>query len=495
MQTAGTSTLDFKLLPARIGWTPKSLLPLSGIFCQVCDLASLGAVFFSLFIFSSLPQEGASLRQFLHLNISVQQMLVGTASFLLWRLILWGCGVYTPWRNRSHNNYLLRCLAALAACAVAVFLLEFWTHPYAEAVRTAAVFWGMALSLLMTTRLGIMIFYHHVYPLFRPERKLIILGSGARAVQVFKDLQENTEWDYSLLGFVDSEPQGGHVPPDMILGGTDDLEDLLMHQVVDEVVIALPMKSQYEVIGRAVAICEQLGIQSQYFSDHFGSQVTKRRSTAGALSGRIVLQVVHDDYRRHLKRFLDFSLALLGLLVLSPLLIVVGILVKLTSPGPMIFKQERFGLNKRRFWMLKFRSMCVDAEARMAALEHLNETTGPAFKIKKDPRITPIGGILRKLSIDELPQLINVLMGHMSLVGPRPLTIRDVGKFSESWLMRRFSVKPGLTCLWQIGGRSNTDFDRWIQLDLQYIDNWSLALDFKILCKTIPAVLKGSGAA
>ncbi len=495
MQTAGTSTLDLKLLPARVGWTPKSLLPLSGIFCQICDLVALGAAFFSLFVLSSIPAEGTSVREFLRLSISVEQILIGGVSFILWRLILWGLGVYTPWRNRSHTNYLVRCLAALTVCAVAVFFLELWGHPSAEAARTAAVFWGMSLSLLMTVRLAVMTFYHHIYPLFRPERKLIILGSGARAVQVYKDLLENTEWDYSLLGFVDSEPQGGHVPPEMILGGTGDLEDLLMHQVVDEVVIALPMKSQYEVIGRAVAICEQLGIQSQYFSDHFGSHVTKRRSTAGALSGRIVLQVVHNDYRRYLKRLFDFSAALSGLLVLSPLLIVVGILVKLTSPGPMIFKQERFGLNKRRFWMLKFRSMCVDAEARMAEIEHLNETTGPAFKIKKDPRITPIGGILRKLSIDELPQLINVLMGHMSLVGPRPLTIRDVGNFSESWLMRRFSVKPGLTCLWQIGGRSNTDFDRWIALDLQYIDNWSLALDLKILWKTIPAVLKGHGAA
>jgi len=346
----------------------------------------------------------------------------------------------------------------------------------------------------MTARLAIMFFYQHIYPLFRPERKLIILGSGARAVQVYKDLQANTEWDYSLLGFVDSEPQGGHVPAEMILGGTDELEDLLMHQVVDEVVIALPMKSQYEIIGRAVAICEQLGIQSQYFSDHFGSSVTKRRSTAGARSGRIVLQVVYDDYRRYLKRLIDFSVAFFGLLFLSPLLVVVAILVKLTSPGPIIFKQERFGLNKRRFWMLKFRSMCIDAEARQATLEHLNETGGPAFKIKKDPRVTPLGAILRKLSIDELPQLVNVLMGHMSLVGPRPLTLRDVSNFSEAWLMRRFSVKPGLTCLWQIMGRSNTDFDRWIQLDLQYIDNWSLALDFKILFKTIPVVLKGSGA-
>jgi lipopolysaccharide/colanic/teichoic acid biosynthesis glycosyltransferase len=144
--------------------------------------------------------------------------------------------------------------------------------------------------------------------------------------------------------------------------------------------------------------------------------------------------------------------------------------------------------------MLKFRSMVVNAEALQAQLEHLNETKGPAFKIKKDPRITPIGSFIRKMSIDELPQLVNVLKGDMSLVGPRPLPTRDVKRFSEPWLLRRFSMTPGLTCLWQVSGRSNTDFDNWIDLDLQYIDNWSLTMDFVILLKTIPAVLKGRGA-
>jgi exopolysaccharide biosynthesis polyprenyl glycosylphosphotransferase len=494
MQTTGTSTLDVKLPLSEMGWSPKSLFPLAGLFCQICDLTSLGAVYFSIFIMESFPGSDVSIQEFLRLHISLEQVLVGVLSFTLWRSILLGFGAYTPRRTRSFTDYLVRCLAALCACTVVVFLIEVWHHPLMKALYVASLYWGLALGLLLIARSGIILFHHYVLPLFRTERKLIILGSGARAMQVYKDLQANTDWEYSLLGFVDSEPQGGHVPANMILGGTDDLEDLLMHQVVDEVVIALPMKSQYEVIGRAVAICEQLGIQSQYFSDHFGSDVTKRRATAGAQSGRIVLQVVYDDYRRYLKRIFDFTAALLGLIFLSPLLVVVAILVKVTSPGPIIFKQERFGLNKRRFWMLKFRSMCIDAEARQAALEHLNETAGPAFKIKKDPRVTPIGGVLRKLSIDELPQLINVLLGHMSLVGPRPLPMRDVSRFSEAWLMRRFSVKPGLTCLWQVMGRSNTDFDRWIQLDLQYIDNWSLSLDMLILFKTVPAVLKGSGA-
>jgi exopolysaccharide biosynthesis polyprenyl glycosylphosphotransferase len=204
--------------------------------------------------------------------------------------------------------------------------------------------------------------------------------------------------------------------------------------------------------------------------------------------------VVHNDHRIRVKRVFDVLGSGIGILLLSPVFLATILAVKLTSRGPIFFKQERFGLNKRTFGMLKFRSMVVDAEARQAALEHLNETSGPAFKIKNDPRITPIGRFIRKFSIDELPQLFNVLLGDMSLVGPRPLPLRDVGKFSEAWLMRRFSVRPGLTCLWQVSGRSNTDFDRWIELDLEYIDGWSLALDTKILFKTVPAVLKGRGA-
>ena len=176
-------------------------------------------------------------------------------------------------------------------------------------------------------------------------------------------------------------------------------------------------------------------------------------------------------------------------------MIVIAALIRLTSSGPALFTQERYGLNKRRFRMYKFRTMVTNAEELQAKLESQNEAQGPVFKIRNDPRITPIGRILRKTSLDELPQFLNVLRGQMSLVGPRPLPKRDVARFDDASLMRRFSVKPGLTCLWQISGRSDTSFDRWIQLDLQYIDKWSLALDFKVLVQTVPAVLLKRGAA
>ena len=195
-----------------------------------------------------------------------------------------------------------------------------------------------------------------------------------------------------------------------------------------------------------------------------------------------------------LQAHLDIVASLVAILMLAPLFLVAGFLVKLTSQGPVFFVQERVGLNKRRFRLYKFRTMVADAEQWQREIEHLNEASGPVFKIKNDPRLTHVGKFLRKTSIDELPQLFNVLKGDMSLVGPRPLPLRDYERFDQDWQRRRFSVRPGITCLWQISGRSSIPFEKWMELDMEYIDHWSLGLDFKILAKTIPAVLKGAGA-
>jgi exopolysaccharide biosynthesis polyprenyl glycosylphosphotransferase len=204
--------------------------------------------------------------------------------------------------------------------------------------------------------------------------------------------------------------------------------------------------------------------------------------------------VNHHAGCKFLKRALDMGGAAAGLLLLLPVFALVAIAITLTSPGPILFAQERYGLNKRRFRMLKFRTMCQDAENLQSSVEHMNEAAGPIFKIRDDPRVTRLGKLLRKTSLDELPQLYNVLRGEMSLVGPRPMSIRDVALFSEAWLMRRFSVKPGITGLWQVSGRSNVSFERWMELDLKYIDRWSLRLDMEILLRTLPVVARGTGA-
>jgi exopolysaccharide biosynthesis polyprenyl glycosylphosphotransferase len=204
---------------------------------------------------------------------------------------------------------------------------------------------------------------------------------------------------------------------------------------------------------------------------------------------------VRDGWPLLVKRILDLVISFTLLVVLAPLFLAVAALIKLTSDGPVFFRQERMGVNKRRFIIYKFRTMVPNAEEMLGALEDLNEVTGPVFKIMDDPRITSIGKFLRRTSIDELPQLFNILKGDMSLVGPRPLPVRDYQGFNQDWQRRRFTVRPGITCLWQVNGRSAIPFEQWMRLDLQYMDEWSLWLDLKILARTIPAVLRGSGAA
>jgi exopolysaccharide biosynthesis polyprenyl glycosylphosphotransferase len=203
---------------------------------------------------------------------------------------------------------------------------------------------------------------------------------------------------------------------------------------------------------------------------------------------------VTHDARYIVKRAIDIVGSSLGLLALAPLFALIAIAIRLSSGTPVFFSQERYGRNKRRFRMYKFRTMVSNAEVLQRDLEHKNEVLGPVFKIKDDPRMTKLGRLLRRTSLDELPQLLNVLKGEMSLVGPRPLPLRDVSLFEEGWLMRRFCVAPGLTGLWQVNGRSHTSFDQWVVHDLKYIDTWSLTLDLKILVRTVPAVLKGVGA-
>jgi len=244
-----------------------------------------------------------------------------------------------------------------------------------------------------------------------------------------------------------------------------------------------------------VACCEEQGILVRFPSPLFNLKLAQSRISH--LEGEAFITHSTENMEGWpviMKRDLDFTLSLFLLIILSPFFLIISLLIKITSPGPIFFVQERVGLNKHRFRLFKFRTMVQGAEKMITDLERFNEVSGPVFKIKNDPRLTKVGKFLRKTSIDELPQVINVLKGDMSLVGPRPLPVRDYNGFDEDWHRRRFSVRPGITCLWQVNGRSNISFDKWMKLDMEYIDQWSLWLDFKILIMTIPAVLRGSGA-
>jgi exopolysaccharide biosynthesis polyprenyl glycosylphosphotransferase len=274
-----------------------------------------------------------------------------------------------------------------------------------------------------------------------------------------------------------------------------ELKALLDAEPVDEVFIALPREKYGPVVETIVHLCEEQGIIVRVQPELFNLKVaTWHMDMLDGMPMVTIRSGPPDDWPLLLKRLIDVCGSAMLLLVLAPLLLFSAILIKLGSRGPVFFTQERVGLHKRRFKVIKFRTMVDGADRQQQRLEHLNEADGPVFKIKDDPRITWVGKFLRRFSIDELPQLINVLKGEMSLVGPRPLPLRDVERIAVRWHKRRLSMKPGLTCLWQVNGRSDVSFDHWVHMDLEYIDKWSLGLDLVILLKTVPAVLKGAGA-
>jgi exopolysaccharide biosynthesis polyprenyl glycosylphosphotransferase len=244
-----------------------------------------------------------------------------------------------------------------------------------------------------------------------------------------------------------------------------------------------------------LALCEEQGIIVRYLPAIFNLKIA-RSSTEDFEGMSLVSHYTGalNGWPAEIKRIMDMVSAAILLVPLSPLFLLTALLIRLDTPGPIFFIQERVGLGKRRFRLYKFRTMIKGANKLQDELEDLNDVSGPVFKIKNDSRITRLGKHLRKTSIDELPQLINVLKGDMSIVGPRPLPVRDYNGFNKDWHRRRFSVRPGITCLWQVQGRSVIPFEKWMELDMEYIDRWSLWLDLKIVMKTIPIVLKGTGA-
>jgi exopolysaccharide biosynthesis polyprenyl glycosylphosphotransferase len=279
------------------------------------------------------------------------------------------------------------------------------------------------------------------------------------------------------------------------IGTLDTIEQVLREQIVDEVFITLPVKSFYLEIETIISLCEKMGIEAKIPINLFNLKLAM--ATVSVYDDIPCIDFYSSPkmtWQLMSKRIIDIAVSSILFILLSPVFLVVSFLIKKDSKGPVFFRQKRVGYNGRLFTCLKFRTMINEAEMIREELLHLNEMDGPVFKITDDPRITSIGKFLRETSLDELPQLLNVLKGEMSLVGPRPPIPSEVQHY-ELMNHRRLSVRPGMTCIWQVSGRNRISFRKWMEMDMQYIDQWSLWLDIKILLKTIPAVLKGSGAA
>ncbi len=441
-----------------------------------------------------------TLAEFLGMRVKIQNFVIFSALLYAWHVIFRSFGIYASRRlSRRWDESLDVFKAAslgtlLVLAATAIFHIRLVTFTF------LLVFWAGSTLLTITFRLALRIILRKIRLRGRNLRHMLIVGTNNKAIEFARKIEASGGLGYRIIGFVDEEwhgmeefRQSGYP----VACNFSELRDFLRENVVDEIAVTLPMRSLHSHASEIARICEEQGIMLRFMTSLFDLKVA--RSRADDFEGDSLIThytgALNEGWPVVIKRVLDFSVSFIIITLLSPLLVVTALLIKLTSPGPILFVQRRLGLNKRRFNIYKFRTMVPDAEKRIKELEHLNEVSGPVFKIKNDPRITPVGRFLRKTSIDELPQLLNVLKGDMSLVGPRPLPVRDYEGFSEDWQRRRFSVRPGITCLWQIKGRSSIPFEQWMELDLQYIDKWSLWLDFEILIKTIPAVLRGSGAA
>ena len=324
---------------------------------------------------------------------------------------------------------------------------------------------------------------------------ILVVGTGKEAERIAEVIQQQHHWNLRLLGFVSVNPEQQEriIRGYPVLGEKRNFLEIIHGNVVDEVIFTVPRENLEDLEGLFL-LCEEQGIKTRvtlnFFPHSFSKILLEKLQDIPLLT---FSTTPTDELGLFLKRAIDMAVSLSGLLLLSPLFLIVSLLIKITSEGPVFFKQERGGLYSRKFTMYKFRSMTADAEEKKADLRHLNEMDGPIFKIRNDPRVTGVGKWLRKASIDEIPQLFNVLRGDMSLVGPRPHPVEEVKEYT-TWQKRRLSMRPGITGLWQVGGRSNTSFAESMKHDLDYIDNWSLWLDLKILSKTLPAVLSSRGA-
>ena len=360
----------------------------------------------------------------------------------------------------------------------------------------------MFLRLELPARAVLVFFVGIGCGLLAAKERLLVWSRRRRAAgEHFREpvlLAGPAEETAALLAGLDAEQLARLEVVGRIDIGRQPLGDLVaaMRQHAVSRVIFAAAHSHLLTVQEAIGACETEGVEAWLAADFIKTSIARADFDTFGERPMLVFRTTPDvSWSLVAKRVLDLAGALVGLLLTAPVLAIAWVAIRLTTPGPVIFRQLRGGKHGKPFTMYKFRTMHTDAEMRQAELQAMNQMSGPVFKVERDPRVTPVGRLLRKWSVDELPQLLNVLRGEMSLVGPRPLPLYEVERFEHAAQRRRLSVPPGLTCLWQISGRNEiTDFRDWVRLDLLYIDNWSLWLDVKILLKTIPAVLLGSGA-
>ncbi len=404
-------------------------------------------------------------------------------------------GAYRAERGRTLLDELYTVFRSTLVAIALVIVIAFLAGPSYYS-RLIFGYTGIAAIVL----LGVARIVEHAVINARHRRgrgleRVLIVGAGEIGRSVMRAIMARPELGYRIVGFVDDDPErsGAPIGPYPCLGTTDDLPNVIRSMPVDQVIITLPWMSHRKIL-QIVRNCRGSQVQVRIVPDLF--QIALSSVVVDNLDGIPLLGVQEPRlkaWQRLFKRASDLVLASLGLVLLTPLFLILAIAIRLDSPGPAIFRQTRVGRGQRPFTCFKFRTMCADAEKRLDELRDRNEASGPLFKIKDDPRRTRMGRFLRRFSLDELPQIWNVLRGEMSLIGPRPAIPAEVEAY-EPWHTQRLEVPPGMTGLWQVSGRSDLTFDEMVLLDVYYIENWSPLMDLRIVLKTIPTVLFGSGA-
>ncbi|MEE8350009.1 MAG: sugar transferase [Acidobacteriota bacterium] len=325
--------------------------------------------------------------------------------------------------------------------------------------------------------------------------KILIAGTDEQARMVGRLLENYRIWGYQVIGYLSTREEDGNDAGLPVLGSFDELPQLLQsHVVADEIIFSGAHRSNFKEFETMVRLCEDLGVRTRVAAEFFPTSTSRVSLEFLEHLPLITFSTVPENPVGIIaKRIVDFLVASILLIGLFPLMLATAVLVKFTSPGPVFYSQVRCGRYGRRFRLFKFRTMVDGAEDRLWEIKHLNEMEGPVFKMRNDPRVTTVGRVLRQFSVDELPQAWNVIKGEMSMVGPRAPLPEEVENYATKQ-RRRLSVKPGITCLWQVSGRNDIDFNKWMELDLKYIDNWSFWLDIRIMLMTIPAVFTGRGA-
>ncbi|MGA8890103.1 MAG: sugar transferase [Anaeromyxobacteraceae bacterium] len=415
-------------------------------------------------------------------------------TLFLWLACTWFFSVYQSYRTRSAWPEIARIAKALTAVAVIHMAAIFFLRLHEDVSRLFfGTYFAVAFGLLVANRIVLRQFARTVRRKGMNTRVFAVVGSGELAREVVHTVEEHPDWGMQFAGHIVEDDVRDPPSREHLLGRVSQLGQILDDNVIDEVIFAVPRERLSEVEA-AFRLCQEQGANARVCLDLFDAGTG--HVSLGEMDGLPMLSFSRaptDEFALLLKRGFDVLSSAVAVLLLSPVLVGAAVAVKLDSPGPIFFRQVRVGKNGRPFKMLKFRSMHVDAEARLESLRSLNEASGPVFKMKNDPRVTRVGRFMRRTSIDELPQFLNVLTGEMSIVGPRPPVPSEVRQY-QRWQRRRLSVKPGITCTWQVSGRSNISFDQWMELDLEYIDHWSLWRDIQICFQTIPAVLTSRGA-